>query len=160
MKKVKSLEEKQQIRQLAVDVYRKTDRYYRENRFEDVIFYCKRALSIDPDYPEPYLRLGYIGILSQHYEQSSILFRDFLKCTKLDGDIIGEGRAQMAFGALEFDQKNYTMALGFYKNALLIFERLGLRGYIANNLNNVGLVYKRLGDFRGALKYYESFKYC
>lgn len=59
-------------------------------------------------------------------------------------------------GTVYKNQRKYTEALKYYKQALTIFKEIGDRQGEAAVLNNIGTVYKNQGNQTEALKYYEA----
>ncbi len=98
---------------------------------------------------------GNIGAIYNSMKQDEKALEFYFKSLKINEEIKSEqGKAinYVCIANVYNEQKKYTQALEYYEKALVINEQIGDKGYIANNLGNIGLLKINLKDYDGALK--------
>src|SRR5699024_7155020 len=77
-------------------------------------------------------------------ELDSCLFyaRKSLDLVNCIGYLNGKGHALSNFGLVYFSKEKYLEALQYFKRAVEIFKKTDNQLQSANNLNNIGIVYK------------------
>ncbi|ESA32197.1 tetratricopeptide tpr-1 repeat-containing protein [Leptolyngbya sp. Heron Island J] len=72
------------------------------------------------------------------------------------GDRQGESRSLTGFGSIADSLGQYSQALDYYEQALVISREIDDRTGEGATLNNIGLTYHNLGQYSQALNYYEQ----
>lgn len=79
-----------------------------------------------------------------------------LSLANISRDKNSVGKANMAIGAANYAQSNYTSALKACENAAEIFRETGNKADLGVVLNTMGVIYKNWGDYEKAISHYQQ----
>jgi len=142
------------------------------NNQDSVYFYYDEVKSVLENYKKPLAHIWYYTMYSYELIQQAKdnnnlktyneAKKNILKATDIMKTYNMETNSYYPYcfellAEIDFNTKNYTNALNYYKKANNLYSKLNDNYHATKALSSIGETYKEIGDFPTALKYKEQF---
>jgi two-component sensor histidine kinase len=154
-------------------IYAELIYHHTGNNQDSIYFYYDKVKSVLNNYKKPLAHIWYYTMYSyeliQQAKENSNNLNTFneakenvLKATDIMKTYNMENNSYYPYSfellaEIDFNTKNYTNALHYYKKANSLYSNLNDNYHATKALSSIGETYKEIGDFANAIKYKEQF---
>jgi tetratricopeptide (TPR) repeat protein len=140
-------------------IYRRMGKLYEQRNQQHALAYYQQAVERfqedDPELVDLLKDRGWFYILRREWSEAEADLMRALTCVPR---LAHEQRADIydALASLQREQKHFTQAVEYARNALTLREESGNMPRVADSCNNLGLLYNAIGDYNHAIAAYEE----
>jgi TolB-like protein/Tfp pilus assembly protein PilF len=126
--------------------------YFKENYMDSVLWYCEKAITLDPDLGDPYLVKGMVYHYRGNIESATNYFEKTFELAESQNNNITSREALWRLGFLYLYKKDYVEGISLIQDA--VQRAKGSPNDYSHLLHRLGYAYLLIGEYEKAESYY------